>query len=146
MTIPVHFSTPETVTPPDRDIEAKIELAVQLMSRQESTEFESVNIIWVDDPYLASLHETYLDDPTETDVMTFNLADEGAPIEAEIYISLDRAAEQAQTYHVALDHELSRLAIHGCLHLCGFNDRSDRQRNQMRAKENEYLNAVGYSA
>jgi len=98
----------------------------------------SLDIIFVGDQKLCEMHQTYLQDDSPSDVMTFNLAD-GDEIEGEIYISLDRAGEQAQTCGVSLINEISRLIIHGCLHLAGFSDSETAARRTMKEKEEIFL-------
>ena len=57
------------------------------------------------------------------------------PIEAELVISADTARRQAREYGVSMRNECIRLAIHGVLHLCGYDDRSDGDREAMKARE-----------
>ncbi|TFH01150.1 MAG: rRNA maturation RNase YbeY [Calditrichales bacterium] len=98
----------------------------------------SVDLIFVDDDTLRSMHASFLQDETFTDVMTFNLG-EADQIEGEIYISPDRAAENAKTYGVSLSNELFRLVIHACLHLAGYDDKSDDLRAVMKEREDYFL-------
>jgi rRNA maturation RNase YbeY len=95
---------------------------------------ESLAVIIIDDEALRRMHDQYLGDDTYTDVMTFNLG-EGRAVEGEIYISLDRAREQAAAYGVSLPEELARLIIHGILHLAGWDDREPADRRKMKMQE-----------
>ena len=99
---------------------------------------ESVNIICTDDPRLRKMHEQYLDDPSETDVITFDLGEDGN-IEGEIYISIDRARAQAEEYGVSVDEEVLRLIIHGLLHLKGYDDLGEQARKEMKKQENLFV-------
>jgi rRNA maturation RNase YbeY len=99
---------------------------------------KSVDVIFVDDPTLRELHRIYLHDDSNTDVMTFNLGEEGV-IEGEIYISLPRALEQSKEFDVTVQEELIRLLIHGCLHLAGYDDQEDEQRRHMKKLEDELV-------
>ncbi len=94
---------------------------------------KSCDIIFVDDKKLAAMHAEYLNDPTETDVITFDLGDD--QIEGEIYISHEAAKAQAVTYHVSYDEEVLRLIIHGLLHLKGYTDTEPGQKKKMKAEE-----------
>jgi probable rRNA maturation factor len=98
----------------------------------------SLDIIFVGDKKLQTLHRSFLQDDTPSDVITFNLSDK-PEIEGEIYISLDRAREQAETYGVSLINEIYRLIIHGCLHLAGFTDTESSTRRIMKKKEEQLL-------
>ena len=101
--------------------------------------FQHLNIIFVTDQYLKMLHRDYLDDNTLTDVITFDLTDEGNSLFGEIYLSSERANAQAKLYSNSWLDELYRYIIHGVLHLCGMNDVEEKDREHMRQKENEYL-------
>lgn len=102
-----------------------------------SLEAESIDIIFVDDSTLKNMHAEYLDDPTLTDIITFNLGEE--KVEGELYISLDRAQEQAETYKVPYFNEINRLIIHGILHLAGYDDIKEEDRREMKAVENRLV-------
>lgn len=95
---------------------------------------DTLAVIITDDEYLKKLHTQYLCDASYTDVMTFDLG-EPERIEGEIYISLDRAMEQSAENSVSLPEELSRLLIHGILHLAGEDDRKPADRRKMKNKE-----------
>ncbi len=99
-----------------------------------------VSIVLVTDEYLATMHEQYLDDATPTDVITFNLSESFEDYnEGEIYISVDRAKDQAGNYNVSIESELYRLMIHGMLHLTGLDDQTETEKANMRSKEDEIL-------
>jgi len=125
---------------PDKSLnkDALIRFAEQIL-RSEKLPVVSLSIIFVDDEYLKNLHEKYLNDETYTDVMTFDLGKPGK-IEGEIYISLERAREQAQEFGVYYTLEIARLIIHGILHLSGLNDATPAEQRVMKEKEEFYLN------
>lgn len=81
----------------------------------------SVNIVFVGDERMTGLNETYKGRTGSTDVLSFDLSDEGSDIlEGEIYISLPRAREQAEEYGAVYTEEVARLVTHGLLHLAGW--------------------------
>lgn len=96
-----------------------------------------VTVILVDDEELLQMNREHLEHDYYTDVITFPLEDD--PLEGEIYISVDRAREQAIEYGVGLYEEVERLAIHGALHLAGYDDADDASRTVMRGLEDRYL-------
>jgi probable rRNA maturation factor len=96
-----------------------------------------VNVILVSDDDLLEMNRTHLQHDYYTDVITFALEDE--PLEGEIYISVDRAREQAAEYNVGLYEEITRLAVHGALHLSGYDDATNQERERMRMLEDHYL-------
>ena len=102
---------------------------------------ETLDIIFTDDENLRDLHEDYLNDVDYTDVMTFNLGTNEA-IEGEIYISNERALDNASKYKVSQENEICRLIIHGCLHLAGYEDNNEHNQKQMKKKEENFLSMV----
>lgn len=102
-----------------------------------------VNLVVVGDRQMARLHRDYMGIGGTTDVLTFNLSDSNsARVDGDIYICLDQARRQARDYHVSLRQEMARLAVHGILHLAGFDDSTEQQRRHMRSLEDRTLNAV----
>ena len=98
-----------------------------------------INVIYVDKDEILRLNVEYLNHNYYTDVITFSLLEEENRIEGEIYICVDVAEEQAEEYKVSLSNELSRLAIHGTLHLCGYDDKEEIGKKEMTNLENFYL-------
>lgn len=103
-------------------------------------EAESIDFIFVYDSVLKDMHDKYLNDPTFTDVITFNLGE--GNIEGEIYISVDRARDQAPEYNVSFPEEIYRLGIHGLLHLKGYDDNTEKARIEMKAVENDLVDQI----
>ena len=97
----------------------------------------TLDIIFISSKKFQQLHQDYLQDDSPGDVLTFNLAGD-KKIEGEIYINLEQTRAQAATYGVTVLDEISRLIIHGCLHLAGFSDLHIEDRKVMKKKE-EYL-------
>jgi rRNA maturation RNase YbeY len=98
---------------------------------------KSCNIIFLSDRDLAEMHNTFLNDPSPTDVITFNLGNE--KIEGEIYISSERAKAQSREYNVSFENEIIRLVVHGLLHLAGYDDLSESDYKKMKQKENYFV-------
>jgi probable rRNA maturation factor len=97
-----------------------------------------INIILTDDLFITDLNKKYLHKSSTTDVIAFDLSDEQID-EGEIYISTDKAKNQAKFYNVSLENELVRLIAHGSLHLLGFTDLSDAERAEMTAYEDRAI-------
>ena len=98
-----------------------------------------VTIIFSNDSKLRKLKKEYFDKDVLTDTISFNLEDEGDPIEGEIYISLERVVENAQTYKQDFIMECKRVIIHSCLHLLGFDDQLPEEKKEMTRLEDYYL-------
>ena len=86
---------------------------------------DQISIILCDDSCIKKLHRKFLNKNTATDVLSFNLSDPQAKnVTAEIYINLDRTRKQALGFGVTFWNELTRLTVHGLLHLYGFDDQN----------------------
>ena len=103
----------------------------------EGATLGAVSYIFCSDDYLHQMNVEYLNHDTLTDVITFPYNDN--PIEGDIFISIDRVKDNAQDLKIMFDDELHRVMIHGVLHLCGYSDKTDEQKAEMRQKEDEYL-------
>jgi len=89
---------------------------------------------------LLEINKKYLDHDYYTDIITFPLQE--SPIEATIYISIDRVKENAATYKVEFKHELHRVIVHGLLHLLGHKDKTDEEQKLMSAMEDKCLDKL----
>jgi probable rRNA maturation factor len=97
----------------------------------------SVNVILVDDAKIHAMNKEFLHHDYPTDIITFPLEED--TIDGELYISLDTAARQAAEYGVSFTNELMRLAVHGTLHLVGYDDATDEERKEMSRLEDRYI-------
>ena len=84
------------------------------------------------------INRTYLGHDWPTDVITFDYSIEG-DIRGDIFIDPQTVEENARDLCVAPEVEMRRVMVHGCLHLCGYGDKTPREQKQMRAKEDFYL-------
>jgi probable rRNA maturation factor len=132
----------ETILPTlDIPREALVESAHRVL-QGEGHDHRAVMIIFVDDAYIRRLNREYRQLDRATDVLSFELSDDTTPdhdLLGEIYISIDRARDQAVRYHMSVDRELQRLVVHGCLHLLGYDHHRTAERKVMRQKESHYL-------
>ena len=109
------------------------------ISKNENKIFSLINIILEEDEYLRILKKKYFNQDMYTDVISFNLENPDDPIEGEVYISLPRIIENAHQYRDSLNNELKRIIIHGILHLIGYNDNTDLDKENMTSLENKYI-------
>ena len=112
---------------------------------QENIALERLNYIFCSDEYLLQMNKEFLNHYTLTDIITFPLSDAGRPVYGEVYLSVERVKENAKAFQVEYQNELLRVMIHGALHLCGHSDKTKADKNQMRARENYYLNQFNVS-
>ncbi|MFZ1730052.1 MAG: rRNA maturation RNase YbeY [Bacteroidota bacterium] len=111
--------------------------SIRLVLRHEKRRAAMISCAVVSDDEIHELNRRFLKHDYPTDIITFPLEDD--PLEAELVISADTARRQAKEYGVTMREECARLAIHGILHLCGYDDRSETDRLAMSKKEDFYL-------
>ena len=112
---------------------------IQSLFRREKVPLASLTYVFCSDEYLLQMNREFLQHDTYTDIITFGLSEKGAPVEAEIYISLDRVQENARTLGTYYHEECLRVIFHGALHLCGYRDKKKSEITLMRNKEDQYL-------
>ncbi len=95
---------------------------------------ERVEVAVVSDSAIATVHGEFLDDPTPTDVITFD--------HGEILVSAETAAARAPEFGHSSDRELALYVVHGLLHLAGFGDSSAGEFQRMRKMQEEVLTSV----
>jgi probable rRNA maturation factor len=93
-----------------------------------------VEITLLGESAISKVHAQFLDDPTPTDVITFE--------HGEILIGVPIAAANASKFRHSTDHEVALCAIHGLLHLLGYDDLTTRDRVIMHARQEEILEAA----
>lgn len=97
-----------------------------------------ISYIFCDDEYLQGLNEKYLRHQSLTDIITFDYSGENH-LRSDIFISLERVAENAGKYGNTIADEILRVMVHGVLHLLGYRDKSVAEKLQMRRMEDLYL-------
>jgi len=118
----------------------KLKRFISLLFKKEKTKLESLNYIFCTDAYLLELNKEYLKHFTLTDIITFELNAPNEPVVSDIFISIDRVKENAQTFGISFKQELHRVIFHGALHLCGYKDKKKADQELMRKMEDYYLN------
>jgi len=130
----------------DNQIKLSNSLIEEIVSNVISSESKYINIdmsiIICNDEYLRNLKIKYFDMDILTDVITFNLSDNVKDLEAEIYISWERVNDNAKVYDQKINSEVKRVIIHGCLHLVGYHDSTEKEKKYMRKKEQEYMDSI----
>lgn len=106
---------------------------------KEGYQLLSLNVVFCSDDFLIKINRVYLKHNSYTDIITFLLSDPQHPIEAELYISVDRVKDNASSNGSTFKKELHRVIFHGCLHLCGYNDKSSQEIIVIRKAEDAYL-------
>jgi len=97
-----------------------------------------INYIFCDDNYLLDINQQYLDHDTLTDIISFDYS-VGNEINGDVFVSVERVKENAADYNVTFHEEIQRVLVHGILHYCGYNDKTESDERIMRSKEEEKM-------
>ncbi|MFP5041539.1 rRNA maturation RNase YbeY [Parasediminibacterium sp. JCM 36343] len=117
----------------------KLKNFIAALFTKEGKELDSINYIFCSDDYLLQINNNHLNHDYYTDIITFSLQEKGEPIIGEVYISLDRIKDNAIIQGTNLINETLRVIFHGCLHLCGYKDKTKKDIKAMRGKEDFYI-------
>lgn len=131
----------------DCDLEQEIDQLHEFITfilKEEKLENVEFNIIFIDNPRIHEMNLTYRGIDRPTDVISFALEDNktidlGVRLLGDIYISIDKAKEQATSYGHSLRREISFLAVHGLLHLLGYDHMTKEEEKVMFQKQEELL-------
>ena len=114
-------------------------LSLSNVVKTELKELGDISIIFVSDQYLLEMNQKYLNHDYFTDIITFDYCEHNI-ISGDLFISVDRVKENADSFNVDELTEIHRVMIHGVLHLCGYQDKTEEEEKNMRLLENKYLN------
>jgi rRNA maturation RNase YbeY len=98
----------------------------------------NISIIFCSDEHLLSLNKQYLAHDYYTDIITFDYTEDNV-VSGDLFISIDRIAENAVLENVLFENELLRVMIHGILHLMGYKDKLPSEAVTMKLGEDESL-------
>ena len=107
----------------------------------EGFKVEEINYIFCNDDYLHKLNVEFLNHDTLTDIISFDYTI-GKIVQGDIFISVERVADNAKDFGVAFEEELHRVMVHGVLHYCGYKDKTKTDQTRMRERENHYLKGI----
>ena len=102
---------------------------------------KNLSFVFCDDEYLKNINVKYLGHDYYTDVITFDYSTEEGLV-GDVFISIERVKENANNFKVSFNEELFRVIIHGVLHLCGFDDKTDKEIKEIRKQENHFLSLI----
>jgi probable rRNA maturation factor len=142
ITVEVNNQHPTTAIDNDR-----LSQAALAVLKGEGVLAALLSLAVVDDSTIHVLNQRYLRHDYPTDVLSFPL-ELRLPhyLEGEVVVSADRAEQVGPQHGWAFEDELLLYVIHGVLHLTGYDDHSDEDRERMRARERFYLDQVGVRA
>ena len=111
---------------------------LKMVAEAEGKRIGDISIVFCSDNYLLDINKKYLKHDYFTDIITFDYC-EGNTLNGDLFISVDSVRSNAAFYETEFHVELRRVMVHGLLHLMGYDDHTDEDITQMRAKENACL-------
>ena len=119
-------------------VKSKVDVACQLCVRESKEsaplkELETVEISIIDDKQIAKVHGEFMNDPSPTDVITFDYG--------EILVSAETALSNSEELQVSLENEILLYIIHGMLHLGGYLDGSRADFKEMKSLQEMILDS-----
>ncbi|MET0959272.1 MAG: rRNA maturation RNase YbeY [Psychrobacillus psychrotolerans] len=128
-----------------------LQSAGEQLSVKEGSE---VSITFVTNEAIQEINKTYRNKDMATDVISFAMEEMGEgeveiinadipTLLGDIIISVQRATEQAETYQHSFERELCFLAVHGFLHLLGYDHGTEQQEKEMFGLQESILQAFG---
>lgn len=122
-----------------------VERLIQYVLDEEDATLIHVSVVLSDHSTVRRLNAAYLDHDYNTDVLSFSMSGDDDPSDAaegEVYVDLDTAAERHEEFDTSFERETYRYVVHGVLHLLGYDDATEDGQQLMRAREDQYLDAV----
>ncbi len=122
---------------------ALLERAVRAALAAEGSDTAEVSLTLLGDGAIRELNRGYLGKDRPTDVISFSLGEDGEPL-GDVYVGVPQARRQARENGVSAHEELVRLAIHGTLHVLGYDhpDGPERLDSPMFVLQEEILSSV----
>ena len=118
---------------------------VSVVMKSEYIKTAEILLIFTTDNVLMELKKEYFNQEHYTDVIAFRLNDyDEDKVEGEIYISVPQVSKNAKQYNQAFNKELSRIIIHGSLHLLNYKDKTPQEKIKMTKKEDYFLNKINW--
>ena len=118
--------------------EAKTAVWLRAVAAKHGRKIGNVSYIFCDDNEILEINRQFLQHDYFTDIITFDNST-GNTLNGDIFISLETVKSNAEEYGKLFENELKRVIVHGILHLCGQNDKTETEAAQMRKMEDEAL-------
>jgi len=121
--------------------ESDVNSILKHVEKRESVHFHSVELVFTDEAGIIDINSEYLNRDYVTDIISFRLDDDSSnqSIEGTLYCCAPRIAEQSEEFDSTPKTEFLRIIVHGLLHLVGYNDQSDTDKEKMTSLEDHYL-------
>ena len=140
--INIQFEIDPNIDAPSEKISTEIISSVLMEERKTLAE---ILVIFTSDEILSDLKKEFFNKEHLTDVISFRLNDYNEEkVEGEIYISIPQVERNARKFDQSFSRELSRIIIHGSLHLLNYDDSTIDSKNKMTEKENYFLKKTNW--
>ncbi len=110
-----------------------------LIRIHEQRNFLTLEVVFVNDSEILEMNRKYLGHDYVTDIITFPYHENEEPVEGTLFCCLTQISRQSRELNTEFGMELLRVVIHGLLHLVGYDDETEQQRNRMHSLENKYI-------
>ena len=131
---------PDNILKPNK---TKIKKIIRTVYENENVYDSHISIIFTNDELVSSLKKSFFKINELTDVIAFRLNDYSEKnVEGEVYISVERVFYNAKKFNEKKTNEISRVLIHGILHLLNYKDNEKESKDLMTSKENHYMTKV----
>jgi len=137
----ISIATPQEIVEVDR---GRMREMTRAVLAGESVQDYEISLAFVDNPTIHRLNKRFLDHDEPTDVLSFPYSGPGAAkLSGELIVGVEVAREQANERGHDVQVELALYVIHGLLHLCGYDDKTEQAAEEMRQRERLYLQEMG---
>lgn len=123
--------------------EKEVSRVVEATLECENADLE-LSFVFVDDERIRVINRRFLEHDWATDVIAFDLGDDGPGPSGEIYVSVETARREAKERGIEPAAEMLFYCVHGTLHLLGYDDKDVPSRRRMHRRQREILKKQGY--
>jgi rRNA maturation RNase YbeY len=106
---------------------------------KEKRAIKELNFIFCNNREIKALNKRYLKHNYSTDILTFDFSKNDEATVSDVFISQEQVKQNSKEFNTSFKREVHRVIFHGILHLCGYNDKTSKDKASMRAKEDYYL-------
>jgi probable rRNA maturation factor len=118
--IAIHWDEQAATVNTPASVEPLVQRAVEAALRAEEITHAEISVTLLSDAGITDMNRQWLQQDRPTDVLAFPLYEEGEAPVGDIYIGIEQAVRQANEHNVPVEEEIVRLAIHGTLHVLGY--------------------------
>src|SRR5690554_3326702 len=127
----------EFIEVPEINLDYIQEWFIKVVENEGKT-LSNITVVLGSDDWLLEQNKSFLKHDYYTDIITFDYCEMDF-ISGDLLISIDRVNDNAKNYNVSRETELNRVLVHGLLHLCGYGDKTEKEIEILRKKEDYYL-------